>query len=109
MATNSPGFSLKIGEGVAGRIAADAQPIVLRHAATDPIVKSQAIREKGVRALYGVPLSHAGSVIGVAYMGSRTAFDFSEEDKLLFRTNGKPGHGRDRPSPAHCCSGEHDC
>jgi PAS domain S-box-containing protein len=79
-------FALKIGEGVAGKVAAEARPISLHHAAIDPLVKSQAIRDKGVRALYGVPLSHAGSVIGVAYMGSRSAFEFSEEDKLLFRT-----------------------
>ena len=39
-----------------------------------------------MRALYGVPLSHGGSVIGVAYMGSRTAFEFSDEDRLLFRS-----------------------
>ncbi|HEX8823072.1 MAG TPA: PAS domain-containing sensor histidine kinase, partial [Archangium sp.] len=31
------------------------------------------------------PLLHAGEVIGVAHMGSRTAYEFSNEDKLLFR------------------------
>jgi PAS domain S-box-containing protein len=82
----SRGFSMKIGEGVAGKVAADGQPISLRHAAVDPLVKSRSIRENGVRALYGVPLIHAGSVVGVTYMGSRTAFEFSDEDKLLFRT-----------------------
>jgi PAS domain S-box-containing protein len=82
----SRGFTLKVGEGFAGRIAAEAQPLLLRDAAADPIVSSQSIREKGVRALYGIPLSHADSVIGVAYLGSRTAYEFSEEDKLLFRT-----------------------
>jgi len=59
---------------------------LIRHAATDPTLKSQRIEDKGIRALYEVPLSHAGSVIGVAYIGSRTAAEFSEEDKLLFRT-----------------------
>jgi PAS domain S-box-containing protein len=32
-----------------------------------------------------VPLLHGEDVIGVAHMGSRTAFEFSREDKLLFR------------------------
>jgi hypothetical protein len=32
------GFTLKMGEGVAGKIAAEAQPLVLRHAAADPRV-----------------------------------------------------------------------
>lgn len=82
----SRALTVRIGEGIAGKIAADAQPMLLTHAASDPLVKSLLLREEGLRALYGVPLSHAGSVIGVAYMGSRTAYEFSEEDKLLFRT-----------------------
>jgi signal transduction histidine kinase len=36
--------------------------------------------------LYGIPLVHRGDLVGVALMGSTTAYDFSEEDKLLFRT-----------------------
>src|SRR5207253_9605745 len=38
------------------------------------------------RALYGVPLLHHDDLIGVALMGSRTAYQFSDEDLLLFRT-----------------------
>ncbi len=41
-------------------------------------------RESGIRALYAVPLEHDGKVIGVAQMGSRTAYDFSADDKQLF-------------------------
>lgn len=80
------GFTIPIGEGFAGTIAATREPLFLRHAASDPLVKSTAIRDKGVRALYGVPLSHGQQVLGVAHIGSRTAFEFSDEDKLLFRT-----------------------
>ena len=47
---------------------------------------SPTIRRKGVKALYGVPMIHRGKVIGVAHIGSLTAPDFSEADKLLFRT-----------------------
>ena len=79
------GFSLRVGEGFSGAIAAERCPKEVRSAATDPLVKGEAIRSRGTRALYGVPLLHAGEVIGVAHMGSRTAFEFSSEDKLLFR------------------------
>jgi len=78
--------SITMREGVAGLVAAEGQPVFIRHAAIDPRIKSQVIREKGVRALYGVPLMNNGHVIGVAHIGSLTAFEFSEEDKLLFRT-----------------------
>jgi len=80
------GFSLKIGEGFAGKVAAEGRPLFLRHASDDPLVKSPAIRAKGVRALYGVPLKRDDRVIGVAHIGSLSAFEFSDEDKLLFRT-----------------------
>lgn len=85
MAERDAAFSLAIGEGFAGTIAATRQPLLLRDAANDPIVKSPFIREKNVRALYGVPLADADHVIGVAHMGSLTAYDFSQADMLLFR------------------------
>ncbi|MGN6109578.1 MAG: ATP-binding protein [Kofleriaceae bacterium] len=37
-----------------------------------------------VRALFGVPLIDASGVIGVAHMGSRTAAEFSADDRQLF-------------------------
>lgn len=77
---------LRMGEGFAGKIATEGQPIALRHAATDPLIAHPSIRAQGLRALYGIPLRHAHEVIGVACMGSRTAYEFSEEDQLLFRT-----------------------
>jgi signal transduction histidine kinase/putative methionine-R-sulfoxide reductase with GAF domain len=79
-------FSMNIGEGFAGHVAAEGHPVFLRDAAVDVHVKSEVIRDKGVRALYGVPLVRDAKVIGVTYIGSLTAFEFSDEDKLLFRT-----------------------
>lgn len=77
------GLSVEMGEGVAGRIAAERKPLSLRFAATDPVVDRGVMR--GMRALYGVPLLHGEEVAGVAYMASRTAFEFAEDDKLFFR------------------------
>ncbi len=79
-------FAITIPEGFAGQVAAERQPVFLRDAANDPRINSQAIRDKRVRALYGVPMVRDDKVIGVAHIGSLTASEFSEEDKLLFRT-----------------------
>ncbi|OJT20622.1 hypothetical protein BO221_32075 [Archangium sp. Cb G35] len=81
----STGFSLKMGEGFAGTIAAERRPKELRTAATDPLVKNPVLRARNIQALYGVPMLDGEQVVGVAHMGSRTAHEFSNEDKLLFR------------------------
>ncbi|XHF15178.1 GAF domain-containing protein [Archangium gephyra] len=78
------GFFVRVGEGFAGRIAAERRPMALRSAATSPQVKSGVFRRQGTRGLYGIPLMQGEEALGVAMMGSRTAFDFSNEDKLLF-------------------------
>jgi PAS domain S-box-containing protein len=77
------GFSLAIGEGFAGTIAATQKPLLLKDAARDPLVKSEHIRNFGLRALYGVPLLHGPELIGVAHMGSRRAHEFSADDVQL--------------------------
>ncbi|HVY46471.1 MAG TPA: ATP-binding protein [Minicystis sp.] len=79
------GFTVAVGTGFAGAVAASRQPLLLRDAANDPLVKSDVLRSLGVRALYGVPLVDAGELVGVAHMGSRRAFEFPEEDMILFR------------------------
>ncbi|AKJ08113.1 sensory box histidine kinase [Archangium gephyra] len=78
------GFFVHMGEGFGGRIAAERRPMALRSAATSPQVKSGVFRRQGTRGLYGIPLMLGEEALGVALMGSRTAFDFSNEDKLLF-------------------------
>jgi PAS domain S-box-containing protein len=78
-------FSLAVGQGFAGTIAATGRPLELEHAATNPLLVSEMLRGHKIRALYGVPLLKGSEVVGVAHMGSRTAFRFSEEDKILFR------------------------
>jgi signal transduction histidine kinase len=79
------GFTLRIGEGFSGTIAAQRAPLFLRSATTDPLVRSQFLRDAGVKALYGVPLMDGGDLLGVAHMGSRTAYEFLDEDMLAFR------------------------
>ena len=81
-----PGFRVRIGEGFAGEVAATRTPLSLRDASTDPRVRSQALRQSGLRALYGVPLMLEDELLGVAHMGSRASYEFSDEDLMLFRT-----------------------
>jgi signal transduction histidine kinase len=80
------GVILSVGEGFAGTIAARCEPLFLHDAARDPLVKSDVIRAQGLRALYGVPLTDRGEVVGVAHMGSKRAHEFQQEDLILFRS-----------------------
>lgn len=79
------GLVVTRGKGFVGAVAAEARPILIRAASTDPSIRSDIIREKGIRALYGVPLLHREAVLGVLEMGSTTAESFTEEEQLLFR------------------------
>lgn len=78
------GFSVAIGDGFAGTVAAERKPIALRSAYLDPLLRSDLMRDKKVRALYGIPLVHGDELVGVAHMGSVTANELSHEDRQVF-------------------------
>src|SRR5439155_721729 len=46
----------------------------------------ESIRRSGLRGYYGVPLLLGEHLIGVATIGSASTAEFSDEDRLLFRT-----------------------
>jgi signal transduction histidine kinase len=77
---------MRVGEGFAGKVAAERKPLELHHMAADPAGAIEALHGRGARTLYGVPLTEGETLIGVAVVGSRTAFEFSATDKLLIRT-----------------------
>jgi len=79
------GRRIRVGEGFAGRVAAERRPVAVRSASPDPLLKEEALGHLGLHALYGLPLMDGEQLFGVAYMGSRTAYAFSEADTLLFR------------------------
>jgi signal transduction histidine kinase len=79
-------FSLAVGEGFAGAVAASKKPILTNSAETDPRVRNDVLRMNGVRALYAVPLIYGDQVIGVATMGSRVASDFGVDDRQILRS-----------------------
>jgi PAS domain S-box-containing protein len=78
------GFSIAIGDGFVGTIADKRRPIELRSAYLDPSIRSEVIRKRRVRALYGVPLVRGDELIGVAYIGSIVADEFSHGDRQFF-------------------------
>jgi PAS domain S-box-containing protein len=78
------GASLAVGEGLAGRVAAENRPLLVPDAAESALVAGEEIGRTRIRALYGVPLRDGREVVGVACMGSLTSEDFAEQDKRLF-------------------------
>ncbi|MBM7112938.1 sensor histidine kinase [Archangium primigenium] len=79
------GVQLGLDEGVSGHVAHARRPLLVHEAARHPELRSELVRQLGVRAAYSVPLEHEGALVGVAHMCSRTVFDFSPSDQLLFR------------------------
>ncbi len=80
------GEIVPVGHSLAGRVAQTRAPIASREAASDPMVTRESIRRTGLRGYYGVPMMLGEELVGVATIGSRHAAEFSEEDRLLFRT-----------------------
>lgn len=78
------GFRVPIGEGFAGRIAAERKPLVLEHIDPDTVV-NPLLWDKGLVSLAGVPLLAEGELIGVLHVGTLRARTFTDEDVRLLR------------------------
>jgi GAF domain-containing protein len=76
------GVRIPVGGGFAGRVAAEARPIVLEDV-DDAHVLNPILLEKGIKSLLGVPLRVRGKVIGVLHVGSLTHREFTDEDEEL--------------------------
>lgn len=77
------GVHIPVGEGFAGRIAADKKPVILERVDHTTVV-NPILRDRGIRALLGVPLLSSGRAIGVLHVGTLGARRFTPEDvKLL--------------------------
>jgi PAS domain S-box-containing protein len=77
-------FRIRIGDGIAGRIAAghgarilDAEQIAAEN--SNPVLAA-----KGLRSLYAVPLQAGAQLVGVAHVGSLTVPRFPDHDLRLF-------------------------
>ncbi|UQS22929.1 GAF domain-containing protein [Amycolatopsis thermalba] len=79
---------LGMGEGLGGLVAQSARPYATpdyfrdeRFLHTTPI--DDAVRDEGLAAILGVPLSLGGTVIGVLYASDRTPRDFTPDEVAL--------------------------
>jgi serine phosphatase RsbU (regulator of sigma subunit) len=78
------GLRVPIGEGFAGRIAAEAQPVTIEHVDHDTVV-NQVLIDKHLTSIAGVPMLAPDRVIGVLHIGSVSPRRFTEDDLNLLR------------------------
>src|ERR1700761_2115482 len=78
------GGHIPVGQGFAGRIAAEARPVILDHVDHSNVL-NPILLEKGIRSLIGVPLLVNGMVIGVLHVGSVGSRVFTGDDAGLLQ------------------------
>jgi anti-sigma regulatory factor (Ser/Thr protein kinase)/putative methionine-R-sulfoxide reductase with GAF domain len=78
------GVRLPLGQGFAGRIAAERVAIFIADVDHADIL-NPILREKGIRSLLGVPLIVEGSLIGVMHVGSLTPRTFGQADLAVLQ------------------------
>jgi PAS domain S-box-containing protein len=76
--------SVPIGRGVAGRIAASGQPLVVPDLSQVEVV-SPILRESGIKSLMGAPLLNEGRAIGVVHVGTFQPRIFSDDELALLQ------------------------
>ena len=76
------GALVRLGHGVAGRIAASREPLVLDDL-REVEIESQTLRARGLRSLAGMPLSIKQRVIGVVYIATAQRRRFAAEEVEL--------------------------
>lgn len=75
-------FRIDIGEGIAGRIASERQPVLIDSNAYQ-IAQCQLFEEQPIETLMGVPLVLQDKVLGVIYAGTLDVRQFSTDDMYL--------------------------
>ena len=77
------GVRVPVGQGFAGRVAAERQAVVLEP--TPETVVNPLLVEKGISTLAGVPLIVERRLIGVLHVGTLTPRDFDARDLMLLQ------------------------
>jgi phosphoserine phosphatase RsbU/P len=78
------GVRIPVGQGFAGRIAAEQKPVIL-DLVDHTTVLNPILWEKGIRSMMGVPLVTGRRVIGVLHVGSLTPREFTGADVELLQ------------------------
>ncbi|HEY2536355.1 MAG TPA: SpoIIE family protein phosphatase [Solirubrobacteraceae bacterium] len=78
------GVQVPLARGFAGRVAAEARPIVIADLDHADVV-NPILRQRGIRSMLGVPIHVEGRVIGVLHIGTLVRRDFDEDDVTLLQ------------------------
>jgi putative methionine-R-sulfoxide reductase with GAF domain len=76
------GIRIPVGEGFAGRIAAERRPIVIPEVSVSDLA-SPFLLHRGVRSLLGVPIFAAGELLGVLHVGTLQPREFAADEIRL--------------------------
>ena len=78
------GVQVPLARGFAGRVAAQAEPIIIEDLERAEVV-NPILRQKGIRSMLGVPVHVEGHVIGVLHIGTLQRRDFDDSDVSLLQ------------------------
>ncbi|MFL5894865.1 MAG: SpoIIE family protein phosphatase, partial [Thermoleophilaceae bacterium] len=81
------GFTIPVGQGFAGRIAAERRPILIEDLKPGDAV-NPLLYEREIRSLLGIPLVVESRLVGVLHVGSHTPRKFTSEDAALLQVAG---------------------
>ncbi|MCL5959847.1 MAG: GAF domain-containing protein [Chloroflexi bacterium] len=79
---------LKLGEGIAGRVALSGEPILTEDISADPRLTRYVVRKEGLQCFASVPLKSKNRVLGVLCIGSRSGCKLSSADADLLNAIG---------------------
>src|SRR4051794_21063729 len=78
------GVRIPLGRGFAGRVAAERRPVILDDVDHSDVL-NPILREKGIKALCGVPLLVHGESVGVLHVGTLVPREFTAYDVELLQ------------------------
>ena len=78
------GVQVPLARGFAGRVAAEARPIIIEDLDHAEVV-NPILRQKGIRSMLGVPVHVESRVIGVMHIGTLVLRTFDEDDVTLLQ------------------------
>ncbi len=83
------GMRLKIGQGIAGKVARTGEPLLLENISQDPnAAHSDLIRIEGLKGFVSVPLKAKDKVLGVMNIASHKERRFGKDDMYLLSSIG---------------------
>ncbi|MFB2896176.1 EAL domain-containing protein [Aerosakkonemataceae cyanobacterium BLCC-F50] len=76
-------FSVAIGEGFAGTIAASHQPLYIENVQANPLIISPILKQLNIQTIMGVPLKRNGNLVGVLHVDWFNNHPFSDRELHL--------------------------